>query len=831
VWLNGYVKGKQNVMKWMVGLVVKKSRVVGIGCLVFGLLLSAIFGLVHLNSDSLAWHATGITPSSGPSDGDTETIITGDFELGTIKVVKIQVMSGEAVAALDNQGQVYTWGESIEPLGYGRQNAGGVCYHYINFINYHVDPNYTNETDCWAAGSDYAWEETEEFYTPRNINQLAGGDIGPDTVIIDILVTENNFFALDDQGQVYVWGQENDGAGLGLAKTCDYTNYDNQVDCENADGYWGDELYAPVSINRVAAGDIGPSTRITKLYVGGEDAEWTTIYAIDDQGQLYAWGGGNIGNGQYADWYHAPVNINQVGVGDITLSTVIVDIAIGEDVTYAVDDQGQVYVWGSEDFNGLGVIYICSDSQYLTEAECVANGEYWYDDLRPVDIYAPTNLSLVAAGAITPAVKIVDVVVGDGVGYAIDDQGQLYAWSGVYDDYDYRTGLGVSWFCDRYPYYTNQADCEAAGYFWNQDFSPTYNAPVNVSQTAAGSIKPGTVVKSITTTSESVFVLDADGQLHVWGSSYYALALGEDYYYEYCSWAEGDDQATCENNGGYWEESYDIPIPVSVNQTAAGDITATTRIVSLNAIANEGYAQQYFAIDDNGQVYAWGLNEDGGMGLGNVCSNPDGNGSQYWCELEGGTWDAAKDQSEFFAPVNINQFSGSVIGDDVAIVALYGGGGEGYNTFAIDSNGNVYAWGSYKEFFGASPCSIEVIFDDQSQCLSSGGTWDQSKALIEQDYSALLIDQFSSGEPSSIGGSEYQVFFDGVASPNVTVIDEHTLLAITPPHVAGVVDVAVIDGATMSVLYKAYEYTEVYVKPPGQPFVPNVPSVPNTGIY
>jgi alpha-tubulin suppressor-like RCC1 family protein len=815
-------------------LKIKRALWGGVGCLTFLMLAAVAVGLTQLSGDSLAWQATSITPNSGSVDGNDETFITGDFDLAAVKIVKVQVMSGQAVAALDDQGQVYTWGESIEVVGYGRQNAGGICYYYINWINYFADMDYTNAADCLAAGADYAWEEIEEFYTPRNINQLAGGDIGPDTVIIDIFATENNFFALDDQGEVYVWGEGTDAAGVDWLEACDYTNYDDQTDCENADGYWSEEIYAPTSINRVAAGDIGPSTRIEKLYISGE-SEWVTIYAIDDQGQLYGWGSGNFGNGAGGEWYSAPININQAAAGDIGPSTAIVDVATDGETTYAVDDQGQVYVWGSYESNGLGVIYVCTDGQYLTESDCVAGGEWWYKDVLLVDVDVPINLSLAAAGAITPAVKIVDVELGGGGGFAIDDQGQLYAWSGRDDDFDYITGLGVSWFCSDYPYYTTQADCENADHYWEQGFTPTYNTPVNVNLVAAGSIQPDTVVKSITTVDGNMFVLDADGQLHVWGNYYDVLALGEDYYYEYCSWGEGDDQVTCENNGGHWTESDQIPAPVSVNAVAAGDIGPTTRIVGLYVVIDEGYPLQYFAVDDEGQLYVWGYNEDGSAGLGNDCSNPDSNGSQYWCELEGGTWDATKNVYELYAPVNINQIGDSVIGDDVAVAAVYGGGGEGYNMFAIDTDGGIHAWGSYKEIFGVSPCSIESIFDSETRCVNSGGVWDESKDLIEQDYSALTIDQFTSGGSGGANGG-YEVFFDGVISPEVTIIDAHTLRVITPPHVAGAVDVTVSYQGVTSALYGGYEYigSNVSVPPPGQPFAPPsggavVPGAPNTG--
>jgi hypothetical protein len=672
-----------------------------------------------------------------------------------------------------------------------------------------------------AAGAGYSWSEVDYYYTPRNVNQAAAGDISPDTVIVDIFGFDDNFFALDDQGQLYVWGRDYGMAGLGGLETCDYTNYTNPTDCGDNNGYWGDSsYYAPISINRIAAGDIGPTTRIQQLYGSYWD---NIIYAIDDQGQLYGWGDGNFGDGQGDQNYDAPVNINQAAAGDITASTVIVDIVTnrnGKEV-YVVDDDGQVYVWGSYSQysshpNGMGVVYVCTDSQYITQLDCETNSEWWHSVNYSNDPDRPTSINAIAAGDITSTTKIVDVEYVGRTAYAIDDQGQLYVWTDVDDD-DAMTGLGKVSYCDDSDY-DNQTDCETANSSWHEE-EPylTNNAPVNVNQVHAGSIGPDTVIREIFTTGEIVvFALDSEGQLHVWGDvGDGLLPIGKDYGVTYTCipWENDyDNQVDCENNGGYWamQQDYHVDVPVNANMIAAGDINDTTRINSVGFFMGEGPYGAY-ALDDNGQMYTWGSLEIQ-AGLGNPCSVPQYNDDQDYCEGNGGTWDASHDPERTIStPINLNQLNGSVITSPASsIVSVSSVGGEGMLVmYAVDSDGYVYAWGRYKEYFGVTPCLIEADWiDDEEYCLDEGGTWDQSKYLDQDDYSSIIINKSRTGD---LGPAGYQVLFGGVASPSVTTVDAHTLKAIAPARPDGKVDVVVSDGTTISTLTQAFTFYSLFL--------------------
>jgi hypothetical protein len=217
-----------------------------------------------------------------------------------------------------------------------------------------------------------------------------------------------------------------------------------------------------------------------------------------------------------------------------------------------------------------------------------------------------------------------------------------------------------------------------------------------------------------------------------------------------------------------------------------------------------------YALDDDGQLYVWGDGGEGSIGLGNPCSIIEYNRYQEDCEDNGGVWDASHDdEAAVSKPVNLNQLSGSVITNPVSqIISIGDMGGEGVSAvFAVDSAGYVYAWGGEKEYFGVSPCSIEVIsvydYDGEQNCLDAGGTWDQSKYLNEDDYSSIIINKSRTGD---LGPAGYQVLFGGVASPSVTTVNAHTLKAIAPARPDGKVDVVVSDGTTISTLSQAFTY-------------------------
>jgi hypothetical protein len=70
---------------------------------------------------------------------------------------------------------------------------------------------------------------------------------------------------------------------------------------------------------------------------------------------------------------------------------------------------------------------------------------------------------------------------------------------------------------------------------------------------------------------------------------------------------------------------------------------------------------------------------------------------------------------------------------------------------------------------------------------------------------------------------ELNITFNGIPATNVTIVNSTTIIATTPAHTAGTVDVVVSTGAETVTLSSAYTYID-----PTSP--PVVPGVPNTGL-
>jgi len=143
---------------------------------------------------------------------------------------------------------------------------------------------------------------------------------------INIVAIEGGYhtsFALDDQGVVYAWGKGAYGS-MGNGKSTE-TNT------------------APVVVSSLSG------IKIVKLATSTELEN--TVFAIDDRGNVYAWGSGSYNKipGTTAGTNNTARRITQLsGIG-------IKDIVLGEKHGLAMTNDGKVYAWG---YNGSGQLGI-----------------------------------------------------------------------------------------------------------------------------------------------------------------------------------------------------------------------------------------------------------------------------------------------------------------------------------------------------------------------------------------------------------------------------------------------------------------------------------------
>ena len=255
---------------------------------------------------------------------------------------------------------------------------------------------------------------------------ISAGAIPVGATIKQIAAGWSSGYALASDGAVYAWG----------------ANYAGQL---------GDDLTdspsVPVAVDLSA---VRPHTTIVSIAAGQSDG-----YALASNGELYAWGynnDGELGDGDNSDVSAAtPVSRSAMPPG-VTFTSV----AAGQNAAYAVGSDGKVYAWGSDTSDALG-LGVSGDKNVPTA---------------------------IAAGAIPSGVKMAAVAGGQEGGYALGDDGHVYAWgSDTYGD------LGDG----------HNADSDS---------------PVKV---VAGSIPRGVRLVGLSAGSASGYSLGSDGKAYGWG--------------------------------------------------------------------------------------------------------------------------------------------------------------------------------------------------------------------------------------------------------------------------------------------------------------------------
>jgi len=232
-----------------------------------------------------------------------------------------------------------------------------------------------------------------------------------ETHFVSLALNQNASSALDVNGQVWSWGDGDDGQlGLGIADDdlVDETNYTSPQKIENLSdivsisrGY--DHMLLLKSDGTVLAfgdnsnGQLGDGSNLdqdTPVEVAGltnivQISAAVSSYAIDTEGRLWAWGKNNYGqlaNGvSDSDVHSTPTEIN--------IGEPVINVASGKGHTLALTSSGQVYAWGLNASSQVGM----NPSDASDEDEVWDNYVLtpkllpWFDDV--VAIWANGNQS------------------------------------------------------------------------------------------------------------------------------------------------------------------------------------------------------------------------------------------------------------------------------------------------------------------------------------------------------------------------------------------------------------------------------------------------------
>ena len=347
-----------------------------------------------------------------------------------------------------------------------------------------------------------------------------------------------------DSGPVYAWG--------------------NGVDGEIGDGA------APAAQAVPTLAHLPSGVTAVQVAAGAE-----TSYALGSDGNVYTWGNGTdgeLGNGSTTPLQDTPVKVDLSALGGVDP----VAVAAGTDMAYLLDADGRVWAFGADGNGELG--------------DGGAGGE----ELTPVQVpLGGRTIVAIAAGSIS--------------GYALDEDGNIWAWGYGVDGQLGNGASGSGEVAARPSPVVDAAGSDLTASAIAAGASDGYAIGTDGNLYAWGDNSNGQLGDGDAVPSSAVPVVVAlpndDGatQIAAGAETVYALdAAGVAY-----SWGFGDDGEL--GNGSL--DGSAVPVPVTM--------PAGVSFLEIGA----SYADAY-AIGSNQHVYSWGYDGAGELGNGSVV--PDG---------------------------------------------------------------------------------------------------------------------------------------------------------------------------------------------------------------
>ena len=292
------------------------------------------------------------------ADNTVKYVEIGDLKEKELSKVEIKSSDTEKIVSkkgirksfencfVDNDGKVYTWGENYDgELGNGKTDSTIVPICISDIEGNELKGK--NIVDIVKSGFfKVALDDNGKVYTwGSNVGgQLGNGTENDSSVPICISDTENSVLkgkniknisangytvcAIDDNGKVYTWG-DNERGQLGNG-----TKNDSSV---------------PICISDTE-NSVLKGKNIKNISANGN-----TVCALDDNGKVYTWGRNNygqLGNGTTTN-SSMPICISDVQNNALNNATITKIITRSIDI-YAIDDNGKLYAWGGNDYRQLG---------------------------------------------------------------------------------------------------------------------------------------------------------------------------------------------------------------------------------------------------------------------------------------------------------------------------------------------------------------------------------------------------------------------------------------------------------------------------------------------
>jgi alpha-tubulin suppressor-like RCC1 family protein len=206
-------------------------------------------------------------------------VVPGSALDSSVKIESIAMGGGAGRFAIDNTGQVYTWGYGYYNLGLGGNNS---------------------------------------YYLPTQLNS---GAFSTAPRIVDISTSGNHTIAVDDQGSVYSWGSNYYGQ-LGNNKATDAVGGGSCNPPSLPGSPYANACSTPVDISSLPGSPLN-GVKVTRVVADGNYS-----IAIDENGDVWAWGSYYDEQNKLTLLSNVPVKISgEGGLGDLqsAITTVTLD--------------------------------------------------------------------------------------------------------------------------------------------------------------------------------------------------------------------------------------------------------------------------------------------------------------------------------------------------------------------------------------------------------------------------------------------------------------------------------------------------------------------------
>ena len=444
------------------------------------------------------------------------------------KIIKIAAGINHSMA-LDEDGNVYTW--------------GGAAYGQIG-NNRKVDANDNNGVACIDTGI---------CSLPVKISGLVGGALASSPKIVDIAGGVYFTIALDENGNVYTWGDNTYGQ-IGNNRDPSSAN-NNGVTCIN-----NNRCFSPVKISGITGGALASSPSIVSITAGHYYA-----MAVGEDGSVYAWGRndyGQLGNNQATlavdnngvvcvsnTQCDLPIKISGLSGGALASNPTIVTVGGGYYHSVAADEDGNVYAWGRNNWGQLGN----NQATLAIDNNGVVCASFDRCNL-------PIKISGLSGGALENSPRIDAVLAGSEASLAMDSAGNVYAWGRNYYGQignDQKTSATQN----------NGVACVSVSLCY---------LPIKISGIDGGAFEDSPVIVGISTGGTHSMAVDIYGNVYTWGRNSYGQL--------------GNSQATAseDNNGIACISAAQCNLPVKITGIAGSGLPATGFNIGLGIIVSLG---------------------------------------------------------------------------------------------------------------------------------------------------------------------------------------------------------------------------------------------------